>query len=164
MRYRGNVEKYRAFYSEHKDKLFAYLMRMTGDYYLSSDIMQEAFTRHLERYPHEVARAPLLYAIARNALFDHLRRQRKNVDLEGDLTDCCDDQEHALMVRQEYRRVLLALRRLDGEQRDLLALAISGDLSYHEIASVTGISEANVKVRIHRARLKLREILDGGDV
>ena len=45
--------------------LFTYLMRMTGDYYLAGDIMQESFTRYLERYPKQVPNASLLFTIAR---------------------------------------------------------------------------------------------------
>jgi RNA polymerase sigma-70 factor (ECF subfamily) len=65
------MNEYRAFYEKHKDRVFAYLVRMTGDYHLSSDIMQESFTRYLERYVQKPQNVPLLYAIVRNALFDH---------------------------------------------------------------------------------------------
>ena len=45
--------------------LFAYLMRITGDYYLSGDIMQESFTRYLDRYGKQKQSAPVLFKIAR---------------------------------------------------------------------------------------------------
>jgi RNA polymerase sigma-70 factor (ECF subfamily) len=163
MRYRGDVDRYGAYYRQHKDKLFAYLMRMTTDYQLSSDVMQESFTRYLEHYGQEQPNLPLFYTIARNALFDHWRREEHKSPLEGDQADCSADQEAVLMVREEYRRVVLAAEKLDKDERDLLALAISGDLSYREIASICRISEANVKVKVHRARLKLKEILNRGD-
>ena len=158
------MDKYRAFYKTHKDKLFAYLMRMTGDYHLSSDIMQESFTRYLEHYGKQALSVSLLYTIARNSLFDHARRQGRNTRLDREQGSCAGDQEHALMVREEYRRVLLALHKLEKKERDILALAVSGDLSYKEIASIAGISEANVKVKVHRARLNLRRILCAGDL
>ena len=50
LRYIDSVRTFRAFYNEHKDRFFAYLMRSTGDYYLAGDIMQESFTRYLDRY------------------------------------------------------------------------------------------------------------------
>jgi RNA polymerase sigma-70 factor (ECF subfamily) len=164
MRYRGDVDRYGAYYRQHKDKLFAYLMRMTGDYHLSSDIMQESFTRCLERYGQQPPNLPLLYTIARNALFDHWRREEHRSLREGDQADCSGDQESALMVREEYRRVLLAMEKLEKDERDLLALAISGELTYREIASIASISEANVKVKVHRARLRLRDTLQRGDM
>jgi RNA polymerase sigma-70 factor (ECF subfamily) len=66
-------------------------------------------------------------------------------------------------VREEYRQVLSAMQELAKDERDILALVISGDLSYREIASIAGISEANVKVKVHRARLKLKKFLGMGD-
>ena len=50
LRYIVSVRQFREFYNKHKDRFFAYLMRSTGDYYLASDIMQDSFTRYLERY------------------------------------------------------------------------------------------------------------------
>jgi RNA polymerase sigma-70 factor (ECF subfamily) len=163
MRYTGDVDGYGEYYRQHKDKLFAYLMRMTGDYYLSSDIMQESFTRYLEHYGKEPPSLSLLYTIGRNALFDHWRKEERRSPLDGDRADCSGDPEGALMVREEYRRVLVAAGQLEKDERDLLALVVSGDLSYREIASICSISEANVKVKVHRARLKLKEILNRGD-
>ena len=163
MRYTSDVDTYRAFYIEHKDRLFAYLIRMTGDYYLSSDLMQESFTRYLEHYSRRPQTPSLLYTIARNTLFDHMRRHTPKPLLDGDRPDCSHDQEHNLLVREEYRRVLSALQELEKEERDLLALAISSDLSYREIGLIAGISEANVKVKVHLARLKLKKILGTGD-
>ena len=136
---------------------------MTGDYYLSSDIMQESFTRYLEHYGNKGESISLLYTIARNTLADHGRKQGRTTQFDGDQEDNSCDQEHALMVREEYRRVLGAIQRLEKNERDILALAVSGVLSYREIASIAGISEANVKVKVHRTRLKLKKILNTGD-
>lgn len=163
MRFKKYRDVYLEFYKEHKDRLFAYLMRMTGDYYLSSDIMQESFTRYFEHYRDKGGSVSLLYTIARNTLFDHTRKQGRTTQLDSDQEDNSSDQEHALMVREEYRRVLGAMQRLEKDARDILTLAVSGVLSYREIASIAGISEANVKVKVHRARLKLKKILKTGD-
>ena len=163
MRFKKHRDVYLELYKEHKERLFAYLMRMTGDYYLSSDIMQESFTRYFEHYRDKAGSVSLLYTIARNTLFDHTRKQGRTTQLESDQEDSSSDQEHALMVREEYRRVLGAMQRLEKDERDILALAVSSVLSYREIASIAGISEANVKVKVHRARLKLKKILNTGD-
>lgn len=159
-----NKRAYSSFYRKHKDKLFAYVMRMTGEYYLSSDIMQESFTRYFEHYGDKTESVSLLYTIARNALFDHTRKQRRTTQLEEEQEDCsAGNQEQALIVREEYQRVLSAMQMLKKDERDILALAVSGVLSYRSIASIAGISEANVKVKVHRARLNLKKILNPGD-
>jgi RNA polymerase sigma-70 factor (ECF subfamily) len=143
--------------------LFAYLMRRTGDYYLSGDIMQESFTRYLDRYGDRMHSAPLLFKIARNALLDDRRKTHRNIALaEKDEPDG-GNPEHHLQVRDEYRRVLSAMQQLREPERDALSLAVSSDMSYRDIADLTGTSEQNIKVRVHRARVKLRTILDQGD-
>ena len=157
------MNRYREFYNDHKDGLFNYLMRMTGDYELAKDIMQESFTRYLEHYRDKPKGVSLLYTIARNALFDYLRKQkRQTASYNEEKEDPSSDQEATMMVRQEYQRVLSAMRHLGKKERDILTLVISGDLSYREIASITGTSVANVKVKVHRARLKLKQALYNG--
>jgi len=153
------MEKFGSFYKDYRKTLFNYLMRMTGDYYLAGDIMQESFTRYLERYPKQVPNASLLFTIARNALFDQSRVRKRNTQIEKDPIDGSASQEDDFMVKQEYRRVLAALQGLKTDERDILALAISDGISYRDIASIAGISVENVKVKVHRTRLKLKEIL-----
>jgi len=153
------METYGNFYIEHKDKLFGYLLRMTGDYYLAGDLMQESFTRHMERYKQKEPRKALLYTIARNAYYDYLRKSKRSVPIKDGQGISCSDGERAIMIRSEYRAVLAAMDKLATGERDILSLIVSTDLSYQEIASIMGISEANVKVKVHRARVALKEIL-----
>ncbi len=153
------MEKFGSFYTHSKKTLFAYLMRMTGDYYLASDIMQESFTRYLERYGNQSPNTALLFTIARNVLFDHSRGRNRSTGLEEDPIDGSRTPEYGLMVKQEYREVLIAMQGLRKDERDVLALAISDGLCYRDIASILGISVENVKVKVHRTRLKLRKNL-----
>ena len=162
MHYNIRVSSFDSFYRKYKDRLFAYLMRKTGDYSLASDLLQESFTRYLEHYGDREQNAALLYTIARNQTIDALRKQARMPHLPLELDLQGGDTERYLMVRDEYRRVLEAFQKLDDDERDVLALAVGKDLVYREIAAVVGISEANVKVKIHRARVKLRDIIRKG--
>ena len=153
------MDAYAKFYRDQKDRLFAYLLRKTGDYALAADATQEAFKRHLERYGDANGGTALLYAIARNYLTDVVRRRRREAPLEQDDRIDGGDQEREHLIREEYRRVLKAMERLAEDERDILALVVGDNLSYREIAEIVGTSEANVKVKVHRARKKLREWL-----
>jgi RNA polymerase sigma-70 factor (ECF subfamily) len=157
------VVKFSFFYNKYKDMLFAYLMRVSGDYYLSGDIMQESFTRYLDRYGKREPSSPLLFKIARNALLDHRRKSNRTTQLSNENEPQGGNPEHHLMVRDEYRRTLLAMQQLEEAERDVLSLVVSTDMSYREIAEIHHTSEQNIKVRVHRARVKLREILAGWD-
>jgi len=139
-------------------------MRSTGDYYLSGDILQEAFTRYLEKYGEEGQNPALLYTIARNAVVDNHRKKRRDTPLLDEQEPSANNPETDMMVREDFRRVLAAMQKLEPEERDTLSLVVSSGLPYREIARISGTSEANVKVRIHRARVKLKKMINTGDI
>ena len=138
-------------------------MRMTGDYYLAGDIMQESFTRYLERYDGQAPNASLLFTIARNALFDHSRNRKRNVHLSEDPIDSSGSQEYDLMIKQAYRQVIGAMQKLEKNERDILALAIIDGLSYLYISAIVDNSVENDKLKIQRNSLKLKKIIKRGD-
>jgi RNA polymerase sigma-70 factor (ECF subfamily) len=153
------VNTFKDFYNRQRRRFFAYLIRRAGDYHLACDIMQESFTRLYEKYTAERFTPQLLYTIGRNLVLDALRKRRHSPSESSDVEHPDDGQEHYLMVRDEYRQVLVAMHRLEDDERDLLSLVVSSELSYRELAEVTGVSEANIKVKVHRARKKLRNFL-----
>ena len=162
-RYTTRVNSFRDFYNDNKDRLFGYLLRRTGDYHLAADISQESFTRYLERYSKREPSVSLLFTIGRNLLYDNGRRQRATIPFEEERHRSSTDEESAFLVHEESRRVLRALQQLDPEEADILSLAVSSGLSYRKIAELSGTSEANIKVKIHRSRLKLKKILRTGE-
>jgi len=156
------VNTFKDFYNRQRRNFLAYLIRRSGDYQLACDIMHESFIRIYEKYTAENFTPQLLYTIGRNLALDSMRKRKKNPSsIEFD-DQPVDSQEHYLMVRDEYRRVLVAMRHLEDDERDLLSLVVSSEMLYRELAQLTGISEANVKVKIHRARKKLRAYLKAG--
>jgi RNA polymerase sigma-70 factor (ECF subfamily) len=150
-------------YRDHRKKLFNYLMRMSGDYALSQDIMQESFTRLYQRYRHAAPQVSLVYTIARNALFDHFRKMKPAVELDETGVGSPLDGERHIMVRDRYRRTLAAMEQLAPDERDVLSLVVSTDFSYRKIADITRLSEGNVKVKVHRARMHLKQLLQEDD-
>ncbi len=153
-------EEYRKFYDEYKNKLFSYLIYKSGDYEISRDIMQESFTRHFQHYGHDTIISPaLLFTIARNALVDFRRQEKKFHIAEGVVPQVAADQENLLIAKEENSRAYDAMGRLSESDRDMLSLAVGG-VAYKEIAATLGLSVANVKVRVHRARVKLRQMMN----
>jgi len=154
------METFEAFFARHREKLFGYLMRLTGDYQLSADLLQESFTRYLSSYGNRSGKPSLLYTIARNALLDVRRRQARMLITGAEPNDPAADPERHFLVREEYRQMLTALGKLPEADRELLALVATGDLKYRQIAAMMALSENSVKVRVHRARIRLRRILE----
>ena len=153
-------ERYKVFYEKYKNKLFSYLVYKSGDSDIAQDIMQESFTRHFKSYGNDVAISPaLLYTIARNALTDHHRYQNRFQDNADFVAPDTGNGENAIIVREECKRVTQAMKMLSQTEQEILTLAVGG-VAYKEIASIIGASEANIKVKVHRARIKLRQMLN----
>lgn len=156
------IKKYRQFYETYKNKLFRYLMIRCGDYEVSRDIMQESFTRHFQHSRNSSEASPaFLFTIARNALVDYQRHENNYTLIQDYAPQPSQDLEADFIVREEYRIVAEAFNKLPSEDREILGLAISG-LPYSQIGETLGLSEANIKVRVHRARVRLRDIIQNG--
>lgn len=153
------MEKFKTFYLENGGRLFHYLLRKSCSSHVANDLVQESFARYLEKYRNRELSLALLFTIGRNLFHDHVRLQKRDTALEVDPVEPASDQEKDYAVKEETGRVLEAIQQLSAEERDILALVVSSDLSYAEIAEMNHCSEANIKVKVHRARKKLRQLL-----
>ncbi|HFE46464.1 MAG TPA: sigma-70 family RNA polymerase sigma factor [Nannocystis exedens] len=100
-----------------------------------------------------------LFRIARNAIIDHLRKQRPTLSYEplGEFLPAeIDDPLSELLDRERLTHLLLLLEAQPPATRELLALRYGDGLRHREIAAITGISEAAVKQRVSRAVRDLR--------
>jgi len=135
-----------------------------GDAETADDLTAQVFERalvNIGRYRPE--RAPFvawLFAIARNAVSDYLRTQRRRrwLSLEV-LRDRASRelQPEEVSIRNETHAELLAsVARLSDRERDLIALKFAAGLTNRRIAEITGLSESNVGVILYRAVRRLR--------
>jgi len=147
------------------------VFRMLGDYESSLDVTQEVFIKvynSLNKYSPEYKFSTWLYRIAHNAAIDHMRRNSVNAQsLEAENADGSyqiqiesslpsPEQEHE---RTEWRaEIETVVKGLPPAYRDLILLRHSRDLSYDEIAEVTGLPLGTVKNRLFRAREMMREV------
>ena len=157
------MESCERLYRDNRERVLRFLLHLTGDVELARDLVQETFARYLSRYGRDSEQLGLLFTIARNAGLDALRRRRTSTLPERETADPRRDPEHQLIDRQEMDRLLAAIRRLDDTDRQLVALLATGTFSYREIGRLLDLSETNVKVRVHRARLKLKALMAEGE-
>jgi RNA polymerase sigma-70 factor, ECF subfamily len=142
--------------------VYAYVASLLRDRAASEDVTSQAFERALRRRASFDARRGTqrawLFAIARNAALDELRRRKRVVALVtepagADLPAGDADEETA--VRRATVRAALA--GLEARDRELIALKFNAGLGTAEIAAVLGISPTNASTRVHRAVTRLRE-------
>lgn len=150
-------------------RVYNYVRYRVGDRQTADDLTAEVFMRvlaKLDRY--QPARGPFdawLFAVARNAVNDHFRSLRwrswLSLDLLGERPGREPSVEEALIDDEGRRRLSAALGRLEGRERDLLALKFAAGLTNRAIAAMAGLGESNVGVIVHRAVKKLQRELKG---
>jgi len=140
----------------------AYAISLLGDRSAAEDVTALAFERlyrSRSRLDHGrgTPRA-WLFAIARNAALDELRRRRRRPQAEL-RDDLLGDQGSTEPLEQVERRATVrdALAALPLREREVVLLKFHGQLSNSELARALGIGESNAGTRLHRALSRLRE-------
>lgn len=137
-------------------------VRLLGDAASADDVVQETFLRvmrHAGTYQGSSRVTTWLYTIARNACFDHMQREKRRIQVHSESTS---QHENAADVPDSSGRIAMvneAMRQLPPEMREALVLSRFKDLAHAEVAAVLGCSEGAARVRVHRALLRLKEIV-----
>jgi len=131
---------------------------------VAEELCQETFIKYLERkepFPREEEARFWVFRVAKNLALNHVKRMGREQNAFGrnyhEPVIPQESGEDAYMKKESIRQVLEALNRLPKNLREVLVLKEYGDLNYREIASILLISEANVKVRVYRARERLAQ-------
>jgi RNA polymerase sigma-70 factor, ECF subfamily len=141
--------------------------RMLGSPQDAEDASQEIFLRtytNLARFDRTRRFSTWLLSIGSNYCVDRLRRQRMQWFTLDDVAFSIPSQERGPesgAVHREQREIVrAALEELPEGYRLVTVLRYWNDLSYQEIAQVTGLTESTIKTRLHRARNMLAERLN----
>jgi RNA polymerase sigma-70 factor (ECF subfamily) len=134
----------------------------------AEDVVQDTFVRVLQqkgKLGAVVEVRPWLVRIAWNLALDRRRRVRPQQMDEGFAAGLVSRElaaDEAVVEAARMRRVLSAIERLPGREREALLLSAMEELSTAEIGAVMGRSESSVRALIFRARRRLRERLERG--
>ena len=167
----GRSDGFEELVRRYQRPITSYVFRMLGEYESALDVTQEVFIKvynSLSKYSSEYKFSTWLYRIAHNAAIDHMRRnsvcpqslEAENADgsyqIQIESRRPSPEKDHEL---SEWRTEIDAVVRcLPPAYRDLILLRHSRDLSYDEIAEVTGLPLGTVKNRLFRAREMMRDI------
>jgi len=151
-------------YENHARDVYRFSLFLSGNPAVADDLTAETFARALagrDNLRLETVRGYLL-AIARNLFRDSWRQDRRFVALEQqpEGIDPRPGADVAAEDRERLRRVLEAMRQLPVAEREALVLAVDRELPYQEISAIVGASVPAVKVRVHRARMRLKSLLE----
>jgi RNA polymerase sigma-70 factor (ECF subfamily) len=142
--------------------LLGYAVRRVGDPADAADVVAETYLvawRRLEDVPPGAEARPWLFGVARRVLANHYRGERRRLALADRLRDSLHQAVPPPEV-PEPSLVERAVERLGDDDRELLHLVAWEELAREEIAVAMGLSRAAVRVRLHRARTRLRKAME----
>jgi RNA polymerase sigma-70 factor (ECF subfamily) len=159
----GDARAFAELIELHERPLHYFLAKMAGNAHATDDLVQEVWFevfRGIGRLADPGAFAAWLYQIARHRALRALRRRPPTaVSLEDvEVTDDRDQDE--VFMAEEAERIHVALDELSPEQREALLLRFIEDMTYDDIARVTGCQLGTVRSRIHYAKRALRRVLE----
>jgi RNA polymerase sigma-70 factor (ECF subfamily) len=164
---RGDPRAYEEVVKRTYRHVYTQALRLVGDRHEAEDVAQEAYLRMfrgLAGFRGEAQFETWLYRIVVNTAMTHLRRRQRFGEL---LTESGDEPEEVpaevrFADRSADRDVLVrALAALPASLRSVVVLKDVYGLSCREIGDQLGVSEGAVKVRLHRARRRLRDRMFG---
>lgn len=173
----GDERAIRTLVERHQERLYGYLVGMVRDRNVADDLFQETFLRVLsalrsERASYNDQGRFLGWAmrIARNAALDHLRQRKKWQDVDAGVEEdsasfweqikddapAADQTMQETVIRDTLRE---CIDRLPPEQREVVLLRHESELTFREIADLTGVSINTALGRMRYALINLRKAM-----
>ena len=159
---------FRKIYKTYIRQIYRFIYVKVGSQQLAEDLTSEVFLRFWKNIQKnnptkiENPRA-FLYKTARNLVIDHYRTysQKKEIPIEEikEIKDVSESLERQESLFSDLEIVQRAIRQLKEEHQDVILWYYLDDLSVKEIAKILGKSENAIRVMIHRAMEKLKELL-----
>ena len=152
-------------YQTYFDPVYRYALALSGDPHAAEEITQETFFRamgSLERFRGDSTVKSWLCAIAKHIWFSE-RRKKKPEPMEEvqDLADTAPGPEETILRQDACMRIHRLLHGLDEPYREVFTLRTLGQLSFRDIGELFGKSENWACVVYHRARVRIREKMEG---
>jgi RNA polymerase sigma-70 factor, ECF subfamily len=165
---RGCGEAFREIVDAYKERLFAFVWKMTRNHHEAEDVCQAAFVKayqSLNSYNENYAFSTWLFTIAYRICLNQLRKRRAlsgDVDfsrVDGGRPDAALTLSGSEEARRLRTLIWEAVDKLSPPQRTAVLLFYSENQSCQEIGTVLGIPAVTVKSHLHRARAKLKTVL-----
>ena len=168
----GNERAFRCLVEAERERLRRFVIKILGDADEAENIVQETFAeayRQIDRFRGDSKVSTWLFSIARHLAFGHLRKAKRHSYLEHETIeflsaaqgdDASSDETMASVEAKERRRILHdALDELPDHYRRVVQIRDLQERSTAEAAEELGLTEVNVRVRLHRARKQLKDHL-----
>lgn len=166
---KGDRSAIRALIDGHKDRLYAFVWRMVRNHHDAEEVCQDAFLKafsSLESFSTEYRFSTWLFTIGYRLCLNGLRKKRvTTTEFELARFESSEDEVEQIKAQTEEARVLKstvwdAVDQLTPPQRAAVLLFYRQELGCQEIAEILELPVATVKSHLHRARARLRDLLE----
>jgi len=161
----GNTEAFRILVDRYRDAVYGLALRMVFNREEAEELAQDAFIKvfnAIGSYRGDSRFSTWLYRITYNTCISHLRKKTP-VQVELNETHSSSDfnSGYKLLIKEDNIRALrIVLNRLKPDDRAIIQLFYLEENSIKEISEITGFSNANVKVKLHRSKQKLKSMME----
>ena len=158
------MTRFHEMYESYARDVYRFALYLSGDPALADDITSETFIRvWSSREPVRLATVKgYLLTIARNLWLMERRRWSRYEGLDDAIPDSSQSVLRHVEVKDELDRVMRGLQEMPEVDRAALLMRVDEGLPYEEVAAALGLPIATVKVKVHRARLRLAQIRNQG--
>ncbi len=149
---------------QYQSHLIHYALTLTGNLDQARDVVQDTLLKLCRQPPDSFQGnlAPWLFTVCRNGAFDLQRKERRMTtaaELSEQPSTMQQSPEATVIARDSADRVFRMLDQLPDNQQEVIRLKFQNEMTYQEIADVTGLSVTNVGFLLHTAIKRLRELL-----
>jgi RNA polymerase sigma-70 factor (ECF subfamily) len=160
----GDGAAYAHLASRHQNSVFNVLLRLSGDHEQAASFTQETFNRGLAKIDEsELSVAPSIWflRIALAIGLAALRQGRRRRPAQAAPAPAASPFGPQSAEREDQRALLESLSRVDADYRAVLVMRDVAGFEHEQIADILGAPVASIKSRLFRARLALRDELQG---
>jgi len=152
-------------FEENSKRVYHLCYGYTGDSDSANDLMQETFIKvwqNLDKFRNEAQFSTWIYRIATNTCLSYLRTAKRRPTDELNDTIIENYTEEPSEKQEQIALLYKSISQLDENERIIITMVLD-EIPYPEIAEVSGISEGNLRVKIHRIKHKLTEIYNSNE-
>ena len=163
----GDKEAFGSLVDAHKDMIYTVCLRMLSSEADAEEAAQDVFVkayRYIGSFQAKAKFSTWLYRIAYNHCISVIRKKVKMIDLVDDIPEGEIDEGEmngleSITSEERSKYLKMAIDSLAETDAVVVTLFYYDELSLEEIAGVTGLSNSNIRIKLHRSRKKMYQVI-----
>ncbi|MBU0695116.1 MAG: RNA polymerase sigma factor [Bacteroidetes bacterium] len=153
---------FKEIFDANSKKIYHLCFGYTGDDDAANDLLQETFLKvwqNLEKFRNQSMISTWIYRIAVNTCLTYLKSEKRQAkdELTPNIIENREEETGEREKQEQVKTLYQCISKLEENERIIITMVMD-EVPYPEIAEVSGISEGNLRVKIHRIKHKLTEL------